>query len=105
MPSDCWSKISSIVLGDSNLTPSTSPPSADDLRHVMNKLFGPVMTLWFLTIGVAGAAGIAAEPGILRALSPACTLSYFGQCALLLTDQSPDGPVRAPFSCWCRRED
>jgi hypothetical protein len=25
MPSDCWSKISSIVLGDGNLTPSTSP--------------------------------------------------------------------------------
>ena len=25
MPSDCWSKISSIVLGDSSLTASTSP--------------------------------------------------------------------------------
>ena len=28
---------------------------------------------------------------------PACTLSYFGQGALLLADPSPDGPVRAPF--------
>jgi len=116
----------------------------------VGRLFGPVMTLWFVTIGVVGVAGIAAEPGILRALSPtyavgflagrfdiaffalaavvlaitgaealyadlghfgrspisrawlfivypACTLSYFGQGALLLADQSPDGAVRAPF--------
>ena len=116
----------------------------------VGRLFGPVMALWFVTIGAAGVAGIAAEPGILRALSPtyafafltgrfeiaffalaavvlaitgaealyadlghfgrapisrawlfivfpACTLSYFGQGALLLGDLSPGGPVRAPF--------
>lgn len=116
----------------------------------VGRLFGPVMTLWFLTIAAAGIGGIVAEPEILRALSPtyaigflagrfeiaffalaavvlaitgaealyadlghfgrsaisrawlilvfpACTLSYFGQGALLLGDPSPDGPVRAPF--------
>ena len=116
----------------------------------VGRLFGPVMALWFVTIGAAGVAGIAAEPGVLRALSPtyafafltgrfeiaffalaavvlaitgaealyadlghfgrapisrawlfivfpACTLSYFGQGALLLGDLSPGGPVRAPF--------
>ena len=113
-------------------------------------LFGPVMTLWFLTIGAAGIVGIVTEPGILRALSPtyalgflvghfdiaffalaavvlavtgaealyadlghfgrspitrgwlflvfpACTLSYFGQGALVLSDPGPGGAVRAPF--------
>ncbi len=116
----------------------------------VGRLFGPVMTLWFLTIGAAGVAGIVAEPAILRALSPTyavgflvdrpeiaffslaavvlaftgaealyadlghfgrspirrawfllvfpgCTLSYFGQGALLLSDPTPGGPVRAPF--------
>jgi KUP system potassium uptake protein len=36
----------------------------------VGRLFGPVMILWFLAIGAAGAFGIAREPGILRALSP-----------------------------------
>jgi KUP system potassium uptake protein len=116
----------------------------------VGRLFGPVMTLWFLTIGIAGIGGIVAEPEILRALSPtyavgflvgqfpiaffalaavvlavtgaealyadlghfgrapisrawlllvfpACTLSYFGQGALVLSDPTAEGPVRAPF--------
>jgi KUP system potassium uptake protein len=116
----------------------------------VGRLFGPVMILWFLAIGAAGVAGIVAEPGILKALSPtyavgflaghfgiaffalaavvlavtgaealyadlghfgrspisrawiflvfpACTLSYFGQGALLLDDPAPGGAVRAPF--------
>jgi KUP system potassium uptake protein len=116
----------------------------------VGRLFGPVMILWFVTIGAAGVSGITAEPGILKALSPtyavgfftghfgiaffalaavvlaitgaealyadlghfgrapisrawlalvfpACTLSYFGQGALLLDDPGPEGAVRAPF--------
>jgi KUP system potassium uptake protein len=116
----------------------------------VGRLFGPVMILWFLTIGAAGISGITAEPGILKALSPtyaigfftghfgiaffalaavvlaitgaealyadlghfgrapisrawlclvfpACTLSYFGQGALVLHDPGPDGAIRAPF--------
>jgi KUP system potassium uptake protein len=116
----------------------------------VGRLFGPVMTVWFLTIAAAGIGGIVAEPGILRAVSPtyalgfltgrfeiaffalaavvlaitgaealyadlghfgrsaisrawlllvfpACTLSYFGQGALLLGDLDPAGAARAPF--------
>ncbi|KKF01351.1 potassium transporter Kup [Mycolicibacterium obuense] len=119
-------------------------------RHgtaAVGRFFGPVMVLWFVTIGVCGVGGIVTEPGILAALSPthaisflagnlpiaffalaavvlavtgaealyadmghfgrraitvgwlglvlpACTLSYFGQGALLLQDP---GAARAPF--------
>jgi KUP system potassium uptake protein len=34
------------------------------------KLFGPVMVLWFITIGVLGVAHIANDPSVLFALSP-----------------------------------
>jgi KUP system potassium uptake protein len=40
-------------------------------------LFGPVMALWFLVIGVAGIAEIAAEPRVLAALNPAYAASVF----------------------------
>ena len=33
-------------------------------------LFGPVMLLWFLTIGLLGAREVAMHPGVLKALSP-----------------------------------
>ncbi|NYT61844.1 potassium transporter Kup [Alcaligenaceae bacterium] len=36
----------------------------------MGKMFGPVMLLWFLTLGVLGAWRIALEPSILQALNP-----------------------------------
>lgn len=36
----------------------------------VGNLFGPVMTLWFLAIGVVGLAGVVSHPGILRTLSP-----------------------------------
>ncbi len=46
----------------------------------VGRLFGPVMLAWFVTIGVAGAAGIAADPQILRALSPTYAVGFlFGQ--------------------------
>ena len=113
----------------------------------VGRLFGPVMIAWFGVIGACGVAGIAGNPGILRALSPtyaidflagrfgvaffalaaivlavtgaealyadmghfgrraivrgwlllvlpACVLSYLGQGALILTDQSA---VSSPF--------
>jgi KUP system potassium uptake protein len=43
----------------------------------MGRLFGPVMLVWFFTIGIAGAVQIAKGPGILRALSPAYGVAYF----------------------------
>ena len=42
----------------------------------VGRLFGPVMTVWFLAIGAAGVAGIAREPGILRALSPTYAAAF-----------------------------
>ncbi|NMO54259.1 potassium transporter Kup [Actinoplanes sp. TBRC 11911] len=113
----------------------------------VGRLFGPVMIGWFLAIGACGAAGVARNPEILKALSPsyaagflagrfevaffslaaivlavtgaealyadmghfgrraitrgwlglvlpACVLSYLGQGALILRDQST---VSSPF--------
>ena len=40
-------------------------------------LFGPVMTLWFVSIAVVGVAGILRHPEVLRALSPAYGLQLF----------------------------
>ena len=42
----------------------------------VGRLFGPVMVVWFLTIGVLGAHGVAAHPEILKALSPTYALSF-----------------------------
>ncbi|GAA1977083.1 potassium transporter Kup [Nocardioides panacihumi] len=114
---------------------------------VVGRAFGPVMIVWFVTIGGLGISGIVHEPGVLRALLPtyavgflfghfhlaffalaavvlsvtgaealyadmghfgrkpisvgwlflvypACTLSYFGQGALILHDT---GNISAPF--------
>lgn len=36
----------------------------------MGKMFGPVMLVWFITLGVLGAWRIILEPGILRAMNP-----------------------------------
>jgi KUP system potassium uptake protein len=40
-------------------------------------LFGPVMALWFLVIGVAGIVEIAAAPRVLAALNPAYAVGVF----------------------------
>jgi KUP system potassium uptake protein len=39
-------------------------------------LFGPIMTIWFVTIGVLGVAGIIRHPGVLAALDPRYGLGY-----------------------------
>jgi len=36
----------------------------------IGKVFGPVMLLWFVTIGVLGAASVARHPGVVAALDP-----------------------------------
>ena len=38
--------------------------------------FGPVMTLWFLTLGVAGLMHIADDPGVLAAFNPAYAVAF-----------------------------
>jgi KUP system potassium uptake protein len=39
-------------------------------------LFGPIMTIWFITIGVLGIAGITQHPAVLAALDPRVGLAY-----------------------------
>jgi len=45
--------------------------------HTIGRLFGPVMVVWFGTIGIAGAVHIAHHPAILQALSPIWGIRYF----------------------------
>jgi len=42
----------------------------------IGRLFGPVMAVWFLTIGVLGLRGIVAHPSVLQALDPRYGLQY-----------------------------
>ncbi|HEX2550029.1 MAG TPA: KUP/HAK/KT family potassium transporter, partial [Nocardioidaceae bacterium] len=42
-------------------------------------LFGPVMTLWFVAIGVAGLAHVLPHPGILKGLSPTYAAAFVGE--------------------------
>ncbi len=42
----------------------------------ISKLFGPVMTVWFATIGALGAAGVIQHPHVLFALDPRVGLGY-----------------------------
>ena len=42
----------------------------------IGKLFGPVMTVWFVTIGLLGHRGILQHPGVLAALDPRYGLAY-----------------------------
>jgi KUP system potassium uptake protein len=42
----------------------------------VGRLFGPVMVVWFVTIGGLGVAGIIGHPAILRALSPTYAASF-----------------------------
>ena len=42
----------------------------------IGRLFGPVMTLWFVVIGLLGLTGVARHPGVLVALNPLLGLDY-----------------------------
>jgi KUP system potassium uptake protein len=42
----------------------------------IGRLFGPVMLIWFLVIGILGIVGIAKAPAILAALSPIPAITY-----------------------------
>jgi KUP system potassium uptake protein len=45
----------------------------------IGRVFGPVMLLWFTTIGVLGAAQIARDPRILFAVSPTHAIHFFAE--------------------------
>jgi KUP system potassium uptake protein len=42
----------------------------------VGRMFGPVMILWFVTIGALGISGIAGHPAILKALSPTYAVGF-----------------------------
>jgi KUP system potassium uptake protein len=42
----------------------------------IGKLFGPIMTVWFVTIGLLGFGGIIGHPGVLVALDPRYGFTY-----------------------------
>lgn len=44
--------------------------------HRIGRVFGPVMVLWFVTIGGLGAWHVWMDPGVLRALSPSYGVAY-----------------------------
>jgi KUP system potassium uptake protein len=43
----------------------------------IGRLFGPVMAVWFTTIGVLGAVNVAGKPAVLRAVNPGYAVSFF----------------------------
>ncbi len=49
----------------------------------IGRLFGPVMLLWFIVIGILGIAGIATAPAILAALSPMPAITYLSHAGHL----------------------
>jgi KUP system potassium uptake protein len=42
----------------------------------IGKFFGPIMSVWFVTIGLLGIGGIMVHPGVLAALDPRYGISY-----------------------------
>jgi KUP system potassium uptake protein len=47
--------------------------------HRIGALFGPVMALWFVTIGVAGLGHVLPHPGIIKGLSPTYAAAFVGE--------------------------
>jgi KUP system potassium uptake protein len=45
--------------------------------HFIGELFGPVMLVWFIVIGLGGGWQIWQHPGIVEALSPASAIGFF----------------------------
>ncbi|WP_431854197.1 potassium transporter Kup [Azospirillum sp.] len=45
----------------------------------VGRLFGPVMVVWFLTLGLMGAWQVVQEPSVLRALSPTYALAFLAE--------------------------
>ena len=44
---------------------------------VIGRLFGPVMVVWFTTLGVLGVAHVFGEPSVLRAFDPTLAIGFF----------------------------
>jgi KUP system potassium uptake protein len=51
--------------------------------HLVGRFFGPIMTIWFLVLGVTGVPKIVERPAILKALSPSYIFSFVAHHAFL----------------------
>lgn len=51
--------------------------------QVIGKMFGPIMIVWFVTIGLGGAWQIVQHPDILQALSPMAAVRFFAEQPLI----------------------
>ncbi len=47
--------------------------------HVVGRIFGPVMIIWFLTLAAAGASRLVHHPQIIRAVSPTYAVDFFAE--------------------------
>jgi KUP system potassium uptake protein len=47
----------------------------------IGRVFGPVMVVWFATIGLLGAVNVAGHPGVFRAVSPGYAVAFFADNA------------------------
>ncbi len=50
--------------------------------HGVGKIFGPIMIVWFIVLGVLGVRGIIADTSVLRAFSPWYGVEFFGRHGL-----------------------
>ena len=48
----------------------------------IGRVFGPVMVVWFATIGVLGGAEVVAHPDVFRAISPSYAVRFFADNGL-----------------------
>jgi KUP system potassium uptake protein len=51
----------------------------------IGRLFGPIMLLWFLAVGVLGVASIVHHPGVMTALQPGPALEYLSHAPLKIS--------------------
>jgi KUP system potassium uptake protein len=49
----------------------------------VGRVFGPIISIWFLAMGALGVSAIAGEPGILAALNPLEAVGFFSRNGLL----------------------
>ena len=47
-------------------------------------LFGPIILVWFLTIGVLGVIGLASHPQMLAAYGMAATVTMLSPCSVVM---------------------
>ena len=60
-------------------------------------VFGPVMLVWFICIGILGLRGLMIDPTVLRAISPVYAYEFFrndGLQGFLIRGSAPAGPPR-----------